>query len=177
LAEAEDEMNDMFDVIEVEIAAPHRVRVISTGKNQKNADAVVAMAVMRRGVEHSFFITAPAGQYAEQIAAMERTFDLRWKADQRAIKRWQSEGPNRDLTWPDDADMVVWLLDKCAGFAARIVDLTGPKLDALKAASLALADEADAEVAALEATIAAQAERITALEATLQVYATGKPNP
>jgi len=39
------------------------------------------------------------------------TFDLRWKADQRAIKRWQDAHPNNQLTWPDHADLVVWLLE------------------------------------------------------------------
>lgn len=43
---------------------------------------------------------------------LQLTFDLRWKADQRAIKRWQAAHPGNDLTWPDHADMVVWLLDQ-----------------------------------------------------------------
>ena len=38
------------------------------------------------------------------------SFDLRWKADMRAIKRWQAEDESRELTWPDHADMVLWLL-------------------------------------------------------------------
>ena len=38
------------------------------------------------------------------------SFDLRWKADMRAIKRWQAAHPGNDLVWPDHADMVVWLL-------------------------------------------------------------------
>ena len=45
-------------------------------------------------------------------AEMTATFGLRWKADMRAIKRWQAAGPDRELTWPDHADMVVWLLDQ-----------------------------------------------------------------
>ena len=40
------------------------------------------------------------------------TFDLRWKADQRAIKRWQAAHPGNDLTWPDHSDMVVWLMEQ-----------------------------------------------------------------
>jgi hypothetical protein len=42
---------------------------------------------------------------------LQLTFDLRWKADQRAIKRWQAAHPGNDLTWPDHADMVVWLME------------------------------------------------------------------
>ena len=43
---------------------------------------------------------------------LQLTFDLRWKADQRAIKRWQEAHPGTDLTWPDHADMVVWLMEQ-----------------------------------------------------------------
>jgi hypothetical protein len=48
----------------------------------------------------------------EQIKDHELSFDLRWKADMRAIKRWQADGEGRELTWPDHADLVVWLLEK-----------------------------------------------------------------
>lgn len=43
-------------------------------------------------------------------AAEDRaSFDLRWAADMRAIKRWQA-ATGKLLTWPDHADLVVWLL-------------------------------------------------------------------
>lgn len=42
----------------------------------------------------------------------ERSFELRWKADMRAIKRWQAAGPNRQQTWPDHADLCVWLMEQ-----------------------------------------------------------------
>lgn len=45
----------LFDVIEIEHAIPNRIRVIDTDKTEENAEAIVKMAVMRRGVEHSFF--------------------------------------------------------------------------------------------------------------------------
>jgi hypothetical protein len=41
---------------------------------------------------------------------LQRTFDLRWAADMRAIKIWQAAGEGRELTWPDHADLVVFLL-------------------------------------------------------------------
>lgn len=47
-----------------------------------------------------------------ECEAMHQTFDLRQKADMRAIKRWQAAHPGNDLTWPDHADMVVWLLER-----------------------------------------------------------------
>lgn len=45
-----------------------------------------------------------------QIAELEGLFDLRWKADQRAIKRWQVAHPGNDLVWPDHTDLVLWLM-------------------------------------------------------------------
>lgn len=47
-----------------------------------------------------------------ELADLQASFDLRWKADMRAIRRWQEAGPGRDLTWPDHADLVVWLLER-----------------------------------------------------------------
>lgn len=40
-----------------------------------------------------------------------QSFELRWKADMRAIKRWQ-EKTGRKMVWPDHADMVVWLMER-----------------------------------------------------------------
>src|ERR1035437_7587040 len=34
---------------------------------------------------------------------LQATFDLRWKADMRAIKRWQAAHPGKELVWPDHA--------------------------------------------------------------------------
>lgn len=89
---------------------------------------------------------------ARRAADLECGFDLRWRADQRAIRRWQAAGPGRDLTWPDHADLVVWLLDggrplpadvAALVVAARIVAFEdqGPEaLKALDVASEAFAD-------------------------------------
>lgn len=41
---------------------------------------------------------------------LEQTFDLRWEADLRAIRRWQI-ATGKTLTWPDHADLCVWLLE------------------------------------------------------------------
>lgn len=46
----------------------------------------------------------------EEIAELHFVFDLRWKADMRAIERWRKEAPGRELKSPNHADMVVWLL-------------------------------------------------------------------
>lgn len=42
-------------------------------------------------------------------------FDLRWKADMRAIEMWQEAHPGNDLVWPDHGDMVTWLLERLDG--------------------------------------------------------------
>lgn len=47
----------------------------------------------------------------ERNDELEGLFDLRWKADMKAIKIWQKE-TGRDLVWPDHTDMVVWLIKK-----------------------------------------------------------------
>lgn len=48
----------------------------------------------------------------EELDNLRRTFDIRWKADMRAIKHWQKAHPGKENIWPDHADMVVWLLDQ-----------------------------------------------------------------
>lgn len=42
----------------------------------------------------------------------QATFDLRWKADMRAIKQWQAAHPGNDLVWPDHVDLVLWLAER-----------------------------------------------------------------
>ena len=41
---------------------------------------------------------------------LQDSFDMRWKADMRAIKKWQAANQGNDLVWPDHADLVVWLM-------------------------------------------------------------------
>jgi hypothetical protein len=41
---------------------------------------------------------------------LEDSFDMRWEADMRAIKKWQAANQGNDLVWPDHADLVVWLM-------------------------------------------------------------------
>lgn len=49
---------------------------------------------------------------AEELDEIKITFDLRWKADQRAIKKWQAAHPGKELTWPDHTDLVMWLAEQ-----------------------------------------------------------------
>ncbi len=64
-------------------------------------------------------VSLSLGECAQEIARLkieldkhERLTELHWQADQRAIRRWQAEGPGREQAWPDYTDMVVWLLNK-----------------------------------------------------------------
>jgi hypothetical protein len=47
-----------------------------------------------------------------ELADHERSFKIRWDANQRAIKRWQEAHPGNDLVWPDQADLCVWLMER-----------------------------------------------------------------
>lgn len=55
----------------------------------------------------------------ERVAELEleheqdmQSFNLRWSADMRGVAKWRAAGPGRDMTLPDHADMVAWLLDE-----------------------------------------------------------------
>lgn len=61
---------------------------------------------------------------------LQSTFRVRWNADMRAIKRWQAAHPGKELTWPDHADLVVWLLAErdaasATGYARGVRDAAG----------------------------------------------------
>lgn len=56
-----------------------------------------------------------ANEFAGLIAErddLQRTLDLVWQANQRGIKAWQAAGEGRELTWPDQAKLVEWLLSE-----------------------------------------------------------------
>lgn len=59
----------------------------------------------------------------ERYGELERLFDMRHAADMRAVARWRKEDPvGRDLSLPDHADMVCWLLvylEEAEGRAAK----------------------------------------------------------
>ncbi len=59
------EQEKLFDVIEVEFSAPNRVRIMGSNKTKKNADAVLSMAIARRGIKRHFFSIEPAGRYKD----------------------------------------------------------------------------------------------------------------
>ena len=58
-------MNDLVDVVEVQIKAPHDRRIMERGLTKENADAYIKLAVMRRGVETHFYKAVPDGTARE----------------------------------------------------------------------------------------------------------------
>jgi hypothetical protein len=54
------EMADLMNVVEVRIQPPHERRVIAEAKSPDEAEAIIKMAVARRGVEDHFFVAEPA---------------------------------------------------------------------------------------------------------------------
>lgn len=53
-----------FDVVAVGLET-NKVRLIAENKSERNAEAIVMMAVGRRGVEEEFFSEVPHGKYKE----------------------------------------------------------------------------------------------------------------
>ncbi len=48
----------------------------------------------------------------EENAELNRSFELRWAADMRAIARWREAHPGKELVMPDHVDLCVWLLEQ-----------------------------------------------------------------
>lgn len=57
-------MSELYDVVAVDHTTKS-VRFMAQGKTLDNAEAIVSMAVMRRGLEEEFFVEVPAGTYKE----------------------------------------------------------------------------------------------------------------
>jgi hypothetical protein len=57
-------MSGKFDVIAVSMAN-HRVRIFARNEDLRSADAIIEMAVARRGVDEEFYVTARPGLYNE----------------------------------------------------------------------------------------------------------------
>ena len=53
-----------YDVVAVNIETS-KVRMMAENKTEKNAEAIINMAVMRRGVDEEFYAPAPHGKYKD----------------------------------------------------------------------------------------------------------------
>lgn len=84
------------------IAKEYSVKVVCDGCN----NACLPMS-MRCCAHCRNELTEARDKAVADLSDLQATFDLRWKA---AIAKWRAEKPvERDLTWPDHADLVVWL--------------------------------------------------------------------
>lgn len=86
------------------------------GRQEANIDALVRQAYlegfMRGGDSRKEYDAGRLKEAFEERDELDQLFDLQWKADRRAVKRWQEAHPGNDLVWPDRADMVVWLMEQ-----------------------------------------------------------------
>jgi hypothetical protein len=103
-------LDALKDALEKEAARPYRelaLEVRSYVFETLDDDLIPTI-----GESYIAFGAACAHRAAERLADLERTFDLQWKADMRAIEHWQSENPGNDLVWPDRKELTLWLLNK-----------------------------------------------------------------
>jgi hypothetical protein len=70
------------------------------GRNELHVDWVQCMNTLK----------ARCAALEQEAQEHRHSFEIRWKADMRAIERWQKEKPGRDLMWPDHTDLLVWLM-------------------------------------------------------------------
>ena len=77
-------------------------------------------SLMRLPFDHVY---VSYGEVADRIEELEHIFTVRREAGTRALKMWQDANPGNDLTWPDHADLCVWLMEKVKQAADRIEEL------------------------------------------------------
>lgn len=95
---------------------PTDIREGFINRQEANIDALVRQAYlegfMRGGDSRKAYDEARVKEAIDERDELQQCFDLQWKADQRAIKRWQAAHPGKENIWPDRADMVVWLMEQ-----------------------------------------------------------------
>ena len=68
--------NQLFDVIEIEIMAPHSERIFARRLSQEKADEFIKIAVFRRGVETHFYTKRATGACGYPQQAKERALRI-----------------------------------------------------------------------------------------------------
>lgn len=95
---------------------PPDIREGFINRQEANIDALARQAYlegfMRGGDSRKAYDEAKLKEATDERDELQELFDLEWKADQRAIKRWQEAHPGNELVWPDRANMVVWLMEQ-----------------------------------------------------------------
>ena len=56
---------------------------------------------------------------AERIAEQDSVLEMKWAAEDRAIKAWQEKTGER-MTWPDQAKLVEWLMGELDAARAKL---------------------------------------------------------
>lgn len=64
----------------------------------------------------------------EEMKERDRSFEIHWNCSQRAIKEWQKNHPGNDLVWPDQARLMVWLMEQIA-FAKTALSFADEQLN------------------------------------------------
>ena len=89
----------LFDVVAVNIKTGAE-RVIASGKTEQNAEAIVKIAVMRRGVEEEFFKTVLVAKGADMTldidaleALLAKATPGPWRADPKRLIMNGQQGP------------------------------------------------------------------------------------
>ena len=92
--------------------------IVTYGKTKADCRLAAQAQDFWKGKIREFSFTEDIASLTDQLASaqarvkeLESSFDLRWKADMRAIKMWCEE-TGELLTCPDHADLVVWLLGR-----------------------------------------------------------------
>ncbi|MFH1744271.1 MAG: hypothetical protein ABIH23_35160 [bacterium] len=118
LKKNQEQINHAMDVLlaereAIELPLKQRIREL-----EYTVEASAAAFAERDIERHNRIVELEA-----EVADYEATFDLRWKADMRAIKRWREAHPGNDLVQPDHADLCVWLMEENAKLRDRIARL------------------------------------------------------
>lgn len=86
--------------------AADKIRCMKGFQATEQASQPQSLAELESGIAA---VTEP--MLREELKDMQATFDLRWKADMRAIAKWR-EQTGKELVMPDHADLCIWLLER-----------------------------------------------------------------
>lgn len=97
----------------------------ATGKLEMSEAAGIVDGWKERAEAAEFALAASEARRGELEGERDEataSFDLRWKSDMRAIKRWHEAGGD-PLTWPDHTDLSVWLMGRLTEYDRAITKI------------------------------------------------------
>ena len=95
--------------LEVDINGP--CLVLPVFLRYRDVEMFKALKENRNAVFSSLYDATTIERLIAERDEHELSFDLRWRADMRAIERWQT-ATGRTMVWPDHADLAVWLMER-----------------------------------------------------------------